>query len=691
MRVLGTRPLVWIVCAIAAPLSAHWLIGHSRDAKLIPSLESVCQEPVTVGAVSVSLFGALELTDVRISDMISAEAVSANLSLSALLSGQLKTAEIVLAEPQANLRDRGQRLRRLMSRLRNLGSLGKDTKTESGSSNALSPKQLSVRSLPNIRVRGGSMRIDAGADRRVLLFGLAVRPTERGLRVVFDEAHASVRIADRNLTAVFGRGAADVDVETASISRLLVGDGSLQVRNDARRQATATGLEISYGIDDPSRTDIRGSINGGLFRGSLHGGSIELSMRSIPAESIAGLLGTGDFERGKVSGNFSVRTTTNTGGLKGYAVTGSLEVRDARAQIDWLEKEAIEGSARWVGTAKVHHRVGHGWELEVGELQMELGRLSTAIAGTVTLPSREWKQGRANLSLLVAPIQCSEFVESVPRGLLGPLHGVRVAGELSGTVRLKVAQPNSRPVELDVDLSSSSCRVSADAPYANVAALGRSYVHTTPSGRNVKLGRGADGFIGLSTLPSYVPAAFLAAEDSRFHHHDGFDARQIESSIAKDLNAGRFARGGSTISQQLAKNLFLSRERTLGRKLKEAVLAWRLESVHSKDQILEHYLNIIQLAESVYGIDAASRRWFDKSASQLSPREAAFLASLTRAPTFTSRAIATGGGMTPAMVKRVEHILKSMHFLGAIDESTLARERRSQLRLTPTVATLTPQ
>ena len=136
----------------------------------------------------------------------------------------------------------------------------------------------------------------------------------------------------------------------------------------------------------------------------------------------------------------------------------------------------------------------------------------------------------------------------------------------------------------------------------------------------------------LSQMPPYVPAAFLAMEDRRFYQHHGIDPTSLMRALWVDLKARRLVQGGSTITQQLVKILFLTPDRTLARKLQEVAGAMELEHRLSKNQILELYLNRIYLGAGAYGVDGAARTYFGKSARALTLSEAAMLASLTSAP-----------------------------------------------------------
>ncbi len=149
-------------------------------------------------------------------------------------------------------------------------------------------------------------------------------------------------------------------------------------------------------------------------------------------------------------------------------------------------------------------------------------------------------------------------------------------------------------------------------------------------------------WVPLSRISSYMAKAVIISEDDKFWSHGGFDFDAMEKSFEKDLKEKKFKFGGSTISQQLAKNLYLTPSKNPLRKIKEAILTWRLEKNLSKRRILELYLNVAEWGEGIFGIEAASRRYYGKSAAALSADEAAHLAAVLPnprkySPTGTSR------------------------------------------------------
>lgn len=139
-------------------------------------------------------------------------------------------------------------------------------------------------------------------------------------------------------------------------------------------------------------------------------------------------------------------------------------------------------------------------------------------------------------------------------------------------------------------------------------------------------------WVPYNKISSSLIRAVLAGEDSRFFDHEGFDWEEIQKALEKDWEEKRFHRGASTISQQLAKNLFLSTSKNPLRKLHEALITWEMEKILSKRRILELYLNVIEWGDGVYGVEAASRTYFESTAASLGPDQAAFLAAIIPNP-----------------------------------------------------------
>lgn len=171
--------------------------------------------------------------------------------------------------------------------------------------------------------------------------------------------------------------------------------------------------------------------------------------------------------------------------------------------------------------------------------------------------------------------------------------------------------------------------------------------------------------VTLDELPPYVPQAFVAIEDARFYAHEGIDWRAVMRAMLVNLRAGEIEQGGSTLTMQLIKNLVLSPERTIRRKVQEMRLARALEQRLAKDEILELYLNRVYLGEQAYGIEAASRRYFGKPATELTLQEAALLAALPKAPSRLAPTV----NLEEAQA-RAQDVLQAMLDEGYIDSLT---------------------
>src|SRR5699024_5044528 len=184
--------------------------------------------------------------------------------------------------------------------------------------------------------------------------------------------------------------------------------------------------------------------------------------------------------------------------------------------------------------------------------------------------------------------------------------------------------------------------------------------------------------VKLDDIPEHVQDAFIAIEDRRFYSHTGVDLRSIARAVYRDIVARDKVEGASTITQQLAKNLFLTNDKSWWRKIKEAMIALHLERVYTKEQLLEMYLNIIYFGQGQYGLEAASNRFFHKSVEDLTLEEGALLAGIIKAP----------NGYSPIdhpekALERRNVVLQAMEQLNYISKEDMlaASEKEMQLNI----------
>jgi hypothetical protein len=298
-----------------------------------------------------------------------------------------------------------------------------------------------------------------------------------------------------------------------------------------------------------------------------------------------------------------------------------------------------------------------------------LGAFRAGIAGELSLgPDPTF-----SLSARTREVDYRALADALPPALAPPRDAPRPAGAFSAS--LSAAGPLLRPAEWSLSASLDLSRMREAARRSPPVALQSPFVHRVPARRGevtLLVGSGNPGFVPLSELPEHVVRAVTTGEDGGFFAHSGFDFEEIRSALAAGAEKGRVVRGGSTISQQLAKNLYLTRERTLARKVREAAVTVALEASLPKERLLEIYLNVIEWGPEIHGIGAAARHWFGRDARELSPGEAAFLASVIPNPV-RYHAMLPRGEPSPAWRDRVDALLLKMSEHGALSDDELLR------------------
>ncbi len=247
-------------------------------------------------------------------------------------------------------------------------------------------------------------------------------------------------------------------------------------------------------------------------------------------------------------------------------------------------------------------------------------------------------------------IDVASIIDLVPEELLPNLSGLTGRGDfdLEGFFRYSSSCPEStdfginsvfRGVQLD-NLGKKIDMDSFSRPFCATVRIG------SLNGEKIYLGPSNPNFVLLTNIPRPLVGAVLVCEDGSFFSHKGFSIFHIRRAMRENLAASRYISGGSTITMQLARNLFLSDEKSLSRKLEEAVLTWQLEKKLSKNRILEIYLNIIEFGPGIRGVRAASKKYFGVEVWDLNPLQCAYLASIIPNPRRYYRLHYSGGGIS---------------------------------------------
>lgn len=227
---------------------------------------------------------------------------------------------------------------------------------------------------------------------------------------------------------------------------------------------------------------------------------------------------------------------------------------------------------------------------------------------------------------------CDKLVGSIPNGMIDKISDFKFDGKISAKFNVNIS--SAKP-KVKISLSNR-CRVLKAPISMNVSNFRKIFTRVVQNADNkpveIESGPGSKWWVPLNSIPRYMPLAVMTTEDAGFDRHNGFLIQAIENSIIMDIESGKFVRGGSTMSMQVSKNLWLSRTKTISRKLQEFFLTTYLEQSMSKNEIMELYLNIVELGPGIYGIGQASNEYFNKSAASLTLGECLFLASILPAP-----------------------------------------------------------
>ncbi|MBS1122853.1 MAG: glycosyl transferase family 51 [Deltaproteobacteria bacterium] len=678
--------IVTALFATGVPASAAWWV-NARTQQLASRLGEAGGVPARIGTLDADLSGAIRLTDVAFGDLISADAIEASVGMGSLLDGELRADEIRIEGPRVSVHvdgDGDSDLARLARRLAH-------GQRHTGAGGAR---------IRRIVVAGGTLTAQVAGIGELSADGVELVPDAGGVRVVTGlvRVHGSTPIpgfrgvgpgpaSDRRLGVelAFARSAAEISLPQMRFGRVLAvgGAGTITgasgVTGVVSQEAAVVLRDLAAGRRVPGGAlEIRGAIDdAGIARAisvdvSPVDFAVTLQGDHVPLRMFGSLVPHGlDVADTRATGTVTLRLAAQTLALEANGNVDHLVI-DHRA----VATEAVTLAAAVRASVTITPET-----ITVARASLQLGAIELSAGGWM----RRGTPTSGQLDVQLAPAPCSALLASLPEAVRGPLDGMALDGSLGGRARLVVDL--AAPVGEGVTLSSSlatRCEVTSEPPGGDVTVLADASEQQLADGSHARIGHGEPDWAPLRGLPAHVAGAFVSAEDAQFWGHAGFDLHQIARSLEIDLREHRLARGGSTISQQLVKNAFLSQRRSFDRKLQEAVLTWRLEARLDKKQILERYLNIIELGPRTFGLAAAARYWFDTSPRHLTVRQAAFLAALTSQPASMSRRVRHAGGLDPETAERVTIVLRAMLRDGAIGPEAYDAAKAASLHFTPT-------
>ncbi|HEY6077595.1 MAG TPA: biosynthetic peptidoglycan transglycosylase [Polyangiaceae bacterium] len=435
-------------------------------------------------------------------------------------------------------------------------------------------------------------------------------------------------------------------------------------RLSVRREADAVRITLTPSATEAGVTPLALNALVPLTSGSVHalvkGGPVSLSSLGVRV----GQLGLRDVRQATLGADGTADFSED---FETVTIDGKLALRGVVVERKELSPEpvgpasfdlALKGSARLDGSV---FEVSTG-EAHIGELRAELsGRLEE-------VNERRYLEGRLRVPLS----GCQSVLAAMPRGLMPLLKDVKLSGSFG--IDLQVRYDKQAPKDTKALLAvQNECRVENVPAELAPQKFAHPFLRTVkaPDGSPLTIdsGPGTSTWVSIDDMSHHLETAVLICEDSRFHAHGGFDFRALEDAIKDDLKAGRFVRGASTVSMQLAKNLYLGQEKTLGRKLQEALLTLLLEQQLDKRRILELYLNVVELGPGLYGVGDAAEYYFATPARALTLGQSLYLASILPNPSFSR--FGADGKLNARWLDYLHRLMHIAHKIKRIDEVEL--------------------
>ncbi len=474
-----------------------------------------------------------------------------------------------------------------------------------------------------------------------------------------DRAPEGMRVGLDALTIELTRGS----------EKLELGPGKVSVE----RNAQDVTLDFSAGSDKtetPLTLVATVPLDAGDTIIALTGGPVTLSMLGV-REGAFGFVDPGRANvRGKARLALDDAGATLT--FDGELAANEMSIKSARLADETVRGIDVRVSARGV--------LDDAGAVRLDDTEVQLGALHLRAHGGLEQTTDHLS---ARLSIELAVAGCQSLLDSIPAALLPHVSLTRYRGTLggSGYVAFDTRKIDDLVLKYDFD---DMCRATAvpdelkrdhfdgTFTYAIVDKDGK------PSDR--ESGPGSSDWAPLDTISPMMQVAVLTTEDGAFFHHHGFNTWAIRASIIANIKAGRFIRGASTITMQLAKNLFLSRQKTLSRKLEEVILADYLERTFHKDELMELYLNVIEFGPDIYGVRAAAQHYFARTPAELNLAESLFLSSLLPRP-LEYHKMMDKGEVPPSWMNNIHQLMEVAHKNARISDKELEEAKTETIVL----------
>jgi hypothetical protein len=471
---------------------------------------------------------------------------------------------------------------------------------------------------------------------------------------------------------------ADIGIDALSWKAARVDDGPREAAftigpGPLRAARSAFGVEVRFSADPtlaPTPLTVWTFLptDGSDSSISLDGGPVSLAMLGV-RDGAAGLVDVG---RASVDAHARVVLAADGSALTfdGQLGTRGVSIKNARLAPDVVRNLDLTVRARGVFTAD--------GALRLDDFGVGVGSIRIEAAGHLEQNSDHVAGG---FRLALPAVSCQLLLDSLPAGLLPDLQDAKIEGTLDAQGHFAFDSRALDSLELDYDVANR-CRMIDVPPWLAREQFDHAFTHKIylPDGSIGEqiTGPGTSNWTPIDDISPYMQVAVLTTEDGAFPHHHGFNRASIRASIIANLKARRFVRGASTITMQLAKNLFLSRDKTLSRKIEEVILTDYLEQTFSKDELMELYLNVIEFGPAIYGITAAANYYYGRTPAELNLAECLFLSSLLPAPRRYG-AMRESGTVPPGWLRTLHVLMQVAHRTGRITDAELAEAQNENV------------
>jgi hypothetical protein len=655
--------LLLALLPLAVPVGGSWLIR----ARVLPRISERIGRKVTVASVRVG-FGRLTLRGLTVdgggaAPPVVIPVVHARFALGPHFAGRAEVSDIYVDHPRFELvRGADDNLSSIIEKLR--------TPREGGGG----ARRLVVRRL---RIAGGAIALSQSGvgDAQVAGLDADLVPDGTGtITLTGTEARLSAgpRAAAQMLRATVElvhwrpEGIPSIEVEGASATPfrgLALSDIHGSLKPDPQEPARAV-------------LDVRGSYGGagaelwnavGWFRLPTQEGVFKLRADRFKLSQLDSILAGGpiqDTANAEVDAHLDVTYKAGLASFSGSAHTNGLTIAHPMLAPVPVPHLGFDGSAR--GTVDVHAR-----KMTLKEATVDFRNLHALATAEVENLGRHPK---FSARLMVKPISCQAALQALPAELVPNLQGFQLKGDFSTDLHLGIDFGDlEEPIDLGGQVGIEGCKAMEAPPLSSADRLLGTFEQTV----QVEPGKWVTFLVGPEN-PEWVPYtefsphlinSIMTTEDSGFFKHKGFIPSEFRSALQQNLQRGYFRLGASSITMQMVKNVLLSREKTLSRKLQELFLTWYVEHHLTKERILEIYFNVIEFGPGIYGIGRAVRHYFGKTPRDLQPQEAAFFSSILPNPKKRYVQFCHKDGLLDAKWQNyVNRILRRMHERGRLTD-----------------------